>query len=44
MWARVGVSKGRLLLPAGPDQKHVRLESDMDGTPVSRAGDTSRDR
>ena len=43
-WALVGVSQGRLLLLAGPYQTHVRLESDVDGTPVSRAGDSSRDR
>ena len=43
-WALVGVSQGRLLLLAGPYQMHVRLESDVDGTPVSRAGDSSRDR
>ena len=38
-WALVGVGQGRLLLPAGPDQKHVRMESDTAGTPISRAGD-----
>lgn len=32
-WALVGISQGRLLRPAGPDQKHVRLESDTAGTP-----------
>lgn len=40
-WALVGISQGRLLRPAGPDQKHVRLESDTAGTPVSRAGDST---
>lgn len=40
-WALVGISQGRLLRPAGPDQKHVRLESDTAGTPISRAGDTT---